>query len=117
MFFLILNYLIKSCENISNLSSNIRPYTNIIGDFLIKYCYFQRFNTYVGDGTTQHWISTGNSGGVFYFYNVLSNFSLFEITFNDCRCIDNGGAIFYTSNIIGSNINFNKICGYLCYCY
>ena len=104
-----------SCLEINNKSNLQRGYTNIINNFFISFCFFQRINTYIGT-TSDYSISTSSSGGVMYFYYTLTNLSVKDSIFFNCSSSGNGGCIFYYSPIENSETLIERVCGYSCWC-
>ena len=92
-----------NCINCNFLNESIRPYTNIIGSFLLYNCYFKRFNNFLSDG------------GILYFNGIYSILNITQCHFNYCSSNGVGGTIYYKCSSTGSKINFNKICSSHCF--
>ena len=104
------SFLIKTIY----LSGFERLYTNQSNINLYK-CFFQRFNSYNGEGSSDLTISNSNYGGIIYSYNVPCNLIIKETIFYNCSCTGGGGAIYFDSNVNGTSIFIDKVCGYNCF--
>ena len=99
MNLLILSTNIILCDYLPN--KEIRVLQN--DDFIIDTCYFYRNTMYSG------------YGGIVYVSGVLSNMKLISCIFFECCCSIDGGAIYFYSQVSGTNVELNKICGNKCY--
>ena len=76
-----INLLNLECKNSKNYSSINRVYYN--ENLILKNCYFQRLNTYLGDG------------GILQCIGVNVKVNIIECNFFNCSSTGYGGAIDY----------------------
>ena len=97
-----------NCINIYNFNESTRGYTNNFGDFKLENCFFIRSN------------SLTLYGGVIYIKSLDCNFTLIDCIFENCSSLggsiaDGGGAIYFNSQTINSNVFFKNICANNCW--
>ena len=97
-----MNFILNLLKQIliGNYSENIRY--SITTNFEIYYCVFYRSTLYSG------------YGGIFYCSNIPCNLTINDTIFFKCISSLDGGAIYYTSNLLGSNVYLNRICANNC---
>ena len=106
-------YLIFNLLNNFIIFDDSNTHISQQSNFIYNYCYFSRTNNYNGpDSCCSGYYGYG---GIIFCYNIESNMKLNNCVFFQCSSYMNGGAIYFHSAFINSNVEINFVCANNCF--